>query len=304
MLKNNNLIHDGHDFAPCSKSNERRTLYVIIITAITMIGEIVFGWLTGSMALLADGWHMGTHASALGIALFAFIYARRNANNPRYTFGTGKVGILTAYSSAILLGASALYMIYESIVRFIHPVDIIFNQAILVAVIGLVVNFICVIILQEQGHHHHHEHERTHEHDHNLRAAYLHVIADALTSVLAIIALFAAKYFGWVFLDPVMGIVGGLLIGRWAVSLLKSTAKILLDCDIPQETVSKISDKLKQDKEVDILDLHVWRLGSNATAAIVSLSDKSIRPPSYFHEQLKNTPELKHLTVEVNGKQL
>ncbi len=208
-----------------------------------------------------------------------------------------RVHILTAYSSAILLGISALYMIYESIVRFVNPVNIIFNQAILVAIIGLIVNFICVILLQ--GDHHDHGHHKQ-PHDHNLRAAYLHVIADALTSVLAIIALFAAKYFGWIFLDPAMGIVGGLLIGRWAYSLLASTAKILLDCDIPRDTVAQISNKLEYDKNVVILDLHVWRLGSNATAAIVSLSDKNSRPPSYFHKILENTVDLKHLTVEVN----
>ncbi|MBU1023206.1 CDF family Co(II)/Ni(II) efflux transporter DmeF, partial [bacterium] len=217
--------------------NERRTLQVVILTLVTMVAEISAGYITGSMALLADGWHMGTHAFALGISFSAYVLARRHADSPSFSFGTGKFGVLAGYSSALFLGAAALFMIYQSIFRFVHPVNIAFNEAIFVAVIGLIVNIVSILILQDREHHHHHEHNHEHDNkhnhshhqDHNYRAAYLHVIADALTSLLAITALLLGKFYGLIFMDPVMGIVGGVMICRWSYHLIRATAFILVD---------------------------------------------------------------------------
>ena len=217
-------IEDGH--------GERNTRRVIVLTLSMMIIEITAGYLFGSMALLADGWHMGTHAVALGITAFAYFYARRHSDNPNYSFGTGKVGVLGGFTSAVVLAVIALLIGVESIQRLFSPHPIRFNEAIAVAFVGLVVNVISAFLLQEK-HHHHHGHGHDHDHskkfrDHNLRAAYFHVLADALTSVLAIIALFTGKAFGWIWMDPIMGIVGALIISRWSYGLLVDTGKVLL----------------------------------------------------------------------------
>jgi len=221
----------AHRFYIVNEQGERNTMRVIILTIVMMGIEVTAGILYGSMALLADGWHMGTHATALGITAFAYFYARRHADDPRYSFGTGKVGVLGGFTSAVVLAVVAILMSVESLERLISPEAIRFNEAIVVAIIGLVVNLVSAFLLQG-GHHDHGHNEAHHHHDHNLRAAYFHVLADALTSVLAIVALFAGKIFGWNWMDPFMGIVGAIIISRWAYGLLQETSKVLLDRDV------------------------------------------------------------------------
>jgi cation diffusion facilitator family transporter len=253
----NKWQHD-HAFTQVDTSNEAKTLRVVILTAAMMGVEIAAGMYYGSMALLADGWHMGTHAAALGISLFAYAYARRHASDPRYTFGTGKISVLGGFTSAIVLQVVALLMMFEAGRRLLNPQTIRFEEAIAVAVVGLAVNLISVRMLgTDHGHEHNHEHEHGHDHehehthseDHNLRAAYLHVLADALTSVLAIIALLAGRVFGWVWLDALMGIVGSLVISRWAIGLLRDTGHILLDGSSDKELVEKIQTTLESDAD-------------------------------------------------------
>lgn len=288
----------SHRFAGVHKENERRTLIVVILTVITMIVEIVVGILAGSMALLSDGWHMGTHAGALGIALFAYVYSRKNADKGRYTFGTGKVGILAAFTSAIILGVTGILIFYESLMRLLNPVEISFNAALLVAVIGLGVNFVCAWILCGDGHHHHEEHE--HETDHNYRAAFLHVVADALTSLLAIGALLIGKYFGWVRLDPVVGFLGASLILWWAYGLVRQTARILLDSDVDEKKVEAIRQVIESDGDNQIIDLHVWHLSENDLAVIISLVASEPQAPEYYHSLLGRFENLRHISVEVH----
>jgi cation diffusion facilitator family transporter len=298
-LTRQNLNH-SHIFDQCSKANERKTMAVIILTFITMGVEISTGILTGSMALLADGWHMGTHAMALGITWFAYIMARRYGKNSTFSFGTGKFGILAGYTSALFLGATAIYMLVESTMRFLHPVDIGFNEAIIVAIIGLLVNVLSVWILHGDEDHHH-DHHHSHQHDHNLKAAYLHVLADALTSVLAIIALLAGKYFGLVFLDPVMGLVGGVLIGSWAWGLLKSSGLILLDGNQDDKTKQAIIKAIEADQDTKIVDLHLWKLSSNSLGVLISLVARSSRSPEEYRSRLDQIHHLDHITIEVHG---
>ncbi|MEF1304790.1 CDF family Co(II)/Ni(II) efflux transporter DmeF, partial [Vibrio owensii] len=225
----------SHDFVSHNQKGEKRTLYVLILTVTTMVVEIAAGTMFGSMALLADGWHMGTHAAAFCITLFAYRYAKQNAHNDRFSFGTGKVSVLGGFTSAIALGIVALMMMVESIHRLFNPESIQFNEAIMVAVIGLVVNLASMLLLQDHHHHghdhhdnHSHDHEHEHHHDHNLTAAYFHVLADTLTSLLAIVALIVGKFYGWVWLDAMMGIVGAVVIGKWTLGLMKQTAPVLL----------------------------------------------------------------------------
>lgn len=294
-LSRQNLNHT-HTFDQCSKANERKTMAVIILTFVTMGVEITTGVLTGSMALLADGWHMGTHAMALGITWFAYIMARRYGKSSTFSFGTGKFGILAGYTSALFLGATAIYMLFESTKRFLYPVDIGFNEAIVVAVIGLLVNIISVWMLHgAEGHHH------DHHHDHNLKAAYLHVLADALTSVLAIIALLAGKYLGLAFLDPLMGVVGGVLIGSWAWGLLKSSGLILLDGSHDDKTKQAIIKAIECDQDTKIVDLHLWKLSSNSLGAIINLVAGSSRSADEYHRRLKHIHHLDHITIETHG---
>lgn len=306
-------IRHQHNFDGVDLENERRTLHVVILTGITMIVEIVSGALTGSMALLADGWHMGTHAAALGIAYLAYVMARKFAGSPRFAFGTGKFGILASYTSALLLGGTALYMMVESLGRFINPVTIAFNEAIVVAIAGLIVNVLSIRILHGSGNHshahhehhdHHHEHDHTHEpshrSDHNIRAAYLHVIADALTSVFAIIALFAGKFLGWTMLDPAMGIVGGLLIARWAWGLLRSSSLILLDGISTVELKEEIVKAIEADGDSIVGDIHVWPLNSNDLAASLSVVSNQRRNPEEYGSRLAQFQSIKHTTIEVH----
>lgn len=283
-----------HDFDSSHQRGERRTLQVLVLTVVTMVVEIVAGSLFGSMALLADGWHMGTHAAAFSITLFAYRYARNHANDQRYTFGTGKVGVLGGFASAVALLVVALLMVVESIHRLITPEVINFDNAILVAILGLTVNLISAFLLQG-GHHHHHDHH----HDHNLRAAYLHVLADALTSILAIVALVAGKTLGWVWLDAVMGIVGAIVISKWAIGLLRDGGVILLDENSDEQNAGVIKKIIENDADNRIADLHLWKIGANHWAAIISIVTHHPRPPAYYKDLLGKLG-LDHITVEVH----
>ena len=294
----------GHRFDITDTSGEKRTRLVVLITLITMVVEIASGYIYGSMALLADGWHMGTHAAALGISVFAYIFARKYANDKRFTFGTGKVGVLGGFTSAIILAVAALMMSFESVWRLISPVSIQFDQAIIVAIVGLLVNIMSACILQwGQGYSHDSTAEipHHHNHDHNLRAAYLHVLADALTSFLAIIALFAGKYFAWVWLDPFMGIIGAALILRWSYILLKDSGSILLDAGFNQELINEIKTTVEADGDNRVSDIHVWRIGPKYHGIIISLVTNDPKDPGYYKSIItENYKKPCHLAVEVN----
>jgi cation diffusion facilitator family transporter len=270
-----------------------------------MVVEIAGGTIFGSMALLADGWHMGTHAAALGITAFAYAYARRNADNPVYTFGTGKVGVLGGYTSAVVLGVIALMMLWESGRRLVSPVPIRFNEAIMVACLGLAVNLLSAYLLMGSSHVYGKSEEQAHDHnhhqDHNIRAAYLHVIADALTSVLAIIALTTGRFFGWVWMDPIMGIVGAFIIARWSYGLLRDSSKVLLDGEARAGITKSIQKTLELEGDNRVSDLHVWRVGAHDFAAIITLLTHDPKPPDHYKSLLSKYPELSHVTVEVHG---
>jgi cation diffusion facilitator family transporter len=264
--------------------------------------EIAAGYIFGSMALLADGWHMGTHAIALSITAFAYFFARKHSDNPNYSFGTGKVGVLGGFASAVVLAVIALLVGVESFQRLITPKTILFNQAIAVAVVGLIVNLVSAFLLQNKHHHgHKHDSGKHHHHDHNLRAAYLHVLADALTSVLAIIALLTGKIFGWIWMDPVMGIVGATVITKWSYGLLIDTGKILLDRDVNQEAVDEIRSKIESDSDTKVTDIHVWRVGSHHLSALISLVTHYPKSPDHYKNLLLEYDEIVHVTIEVNA---
>lgn len=284
--------------------NERRTLIVVVITAVTMLVEVAAGLAYGSMALLADGLHMASHAVALGIAAFAYRYARQHAADPRFSFGTGKVNALAGYSGAVLLGVFALVMASESIERFFNPVEIAINQALVVAVLGLLVNGISVFILgvKDHGHDHHDsiEHDH-HHHDHNLRSAYFHVLADALTSLLAIGALLSAMFFGQIWLDPLMGVVGAVLVARWSLGLLRQSGSVLLDRQASQDQLEKIRTRLDELPDTAVVDLHVWSIGGGNWAAIIALEANCPRDPSYYRAPLSSHHDLVHVTIEASS---
>jgi cation diffusion facilitator family transporter len=288
--------------ADAHRGAERRTRWVIVLTIVMMVVEIGAGIAFGSIALLADGWHMGTHAAALTITVFAYVYARRNATNARYSFGTGKVSALGGFASAVGLAVVALLVLGECVARLAEPVTIRFDDAIAVAGIGLLVNIASALILRgEHGHGHdeHHGHG-THHHDHNLRGAYLHVLADALTSVLAILALLVGKYAGWVWMDPLMGIVGAVVIGRWSFGLVRETSAVLLDAEISTERRQAIQHAIEAEQDTEVADLHVWRVGPHHLAAIVSVVSHAPREPAHYKSLLRTHPDLVHVTVEVN----
>ncbi|WP_372880587.1 CDF family Co(II)/Ni(II) efflux transporter DmeF [Psychromonas sp.] len=289
----------NHDFTNHNQRGERRAYYVLILTVVTMVIEIAAGTLYGSMALLADGWHMGTHAVAFLITIFAYQYARKHASNESFTFGTGKASVLGGFSSAIALGLVALIMLGESIHRLMSPQEIQFNEAILVAVIGLSVNIISVFLLKEDDHHHHaHDHE--HHHDHNLKAAYFHVLADALTSLLAIVALVAGKYWGWNWVDALMGIVGSVIITRWAIGLIKQTGPILLDASITPEYQKQIISTLEIQDNNKVSDIHIWKISADHYAAMISLVSQAPKPVEHYKQLLEKFDKIDHLTIEVN----
>jgi len=277
---------------------ERSTRRVMVLTLGMMVIEITAGIAYGSMALLADGWHMGTHAVALGIAALAYYFARRHADNPRFSFGTGKVGELGGFASAVVLAVIALIMAAESVQRLITPQTIRFNEAIAVAVVGLIVNVVSAYMLQDR-HAHDHAAGPAHHRDHNLKAAYLHVLADALTSVLAIAALLTGKAFGWVWMDPLMGIVGAAIITRWAYGLMMDTGKILLDRDVDPRVVAEIAARIEAEADNRVADIHVWRLSTHSLAVIVSIVTHLPRPPAHYKQLLAGLPDIEHVTVEV-----
>lgn len=297
----------SHQFSIDQGAGEKNTRLVVILTAVMMVVEISAGLAFGSMALLADGWHMATHVTALGITLFAYSYARRHANNPNYSFGTGKVGALGGFASAVALVVVAVLMGLESIESLFVSRVIRFNEAIGVAVIGLVINLFCAYLLRGHDHHHHHHHHDHHDHhsdhhhhDHNLRAAYLHVLADAMTSLLAIVALLAGKSLGWIWLDSVMGIVGAVVITRWSYDLLRVTSGILLDSDVNIETVAAIRATIEADADNRVADIHVWQIAPNHLAAIISIVTHYPQPTEHYKNLLRQYKELDHITVEIN----
>ncbi len=282
---------------------ERQTWLVVALTTATMIVEIVGGSIYGSMAVVADGWHMSTHAAALAIAASAYSYARRRANDPRFSFGTGKLGELAAYSSAIILALVAVAIGYESAGRLMSPVTISYPQATLIASIGLAVNLASAWLLRDRGHDHHHG-DAPHEHhahagDHNIRAAYLHVVADALTSVLAIVALLGGYLFGWTRLDPLMGLVGAMVIASWAWGLLRASGAVLIDAIPDPKLVEAVRERLETDGD-RVSDLHLWRVGPGHAALVVAVVSDHPQPPSVYKSKLQDIDLLSHVTVEVN----
>ena len=283
------------------RPGEHRTIIVIVVTSIMMVIEIITGIAFGSMALLADGLHMASHAAALSINALAYVYARRHARDSRFSFGTGKVNALGGYTGAVLLAVFALLMVWESSARIISPVQIAFNQAIAVAVIGLIVNGASMLILGHDHGHEEHGAEGEHDHDHNLRSAYLHVLADALTSFLAIFALLTAKLFGLIWMDPLMGFVGAALVFRWSLGLLKTTSHVLLDRQGPQDAQEHIRECLEADQESRVTDLHLWSVAPNTFSLIVSILSASGKTPEDYKRMLPETIEVVHSSIEVNA---
>jgi cation diffusion facilitator family transporter len=300
-FETHNFLGSQHD------RHERRTWMVVGLTAVTMVVEIAAGSWFNSMALLADGWHMATHAGALGLSALAYRFARRHARNPRFTFGTGKVGDLAAYSSGIILAVAAVMIAWESVARLVNPLPIAFSQAIVVAAIGLLVNFVSAAMLwSRHGHDHGHAHDDRHGHahhaDHNIRAAFMHVVADALTSVLAIVALVVGLLFGAVWLDPLMGIVGAAVILHWSIGLMRDTGGILLDMEAGGDLAARIRADIESKDGDRVADLHVWRVGPGHFAAIVAIVTRRATDAGDLKTALKARYPLAHLTVEVLAK--
>lgn len=335
-MTNTTLRPSSHDhifLGDNHRRNERRVWVVIGLTASMMVAEIVAGTVFGSMALVADGWHMSTHAGAMLIAALAYGYARRHAHDARFTFGTGKLGDLAGFASAIALALVSLLIGWESLVRLANPVQIQFTQAIGVAVVGLVVNLASAWLLKDdgghhhhhlhgdadehhhahlhgdergdaQGHHHHpgdHEHSSHGQHDNNLRAAYLHVLADALTSILAIVALLLGRIYGWHWADPVMGVVGALVIARWSWGLIRDAGSTLLDTVPSSGNLTERIRAMIEGSGVRITDLHLWRVGPGHHAVIVALSAKQPQPASYYKDKLARIRGLSHITIEIHA---
>ena len=310
-MNNTNLtewIHD-HIFDEGSEAAENSTRVVMWITAAMMLVEITAGWWFNSMALLADGWHMSSHAVAIGLSAFAYAAARKYAEDKRFAFGTWKIEVLAGFTSAIFLLGVAAMMVFGSIERLLSPEPIHYKEAIIVGVLGLLVNLVCAWVLGQahhgHGHHeHNHHHDHEHQHDLNLKSAYLHVIADAATSVLAIIALVGGWIYGWSWLDPVMGIVGAILVAVWAKGLVKETAKVLLDREMDHAVVDEIREVITAENSSDttrMTDLHVWRVGKNAYACALSIvtRDHGITP-MVIRQQLSVHDEIVHTTIEIH----
>lgn len=293
--------------------NANRVRLVLILTVVMMVAEIAAGWAFGSMALLADGWHMASHAAVLGIAVFAYGYARRHASNAAYTFGTGKIGDLAAFTSALLLGVVAVLMALESIERMANPVAISFNEAIAVAVIGLLVNLLSAWLLRDEHHghdhgeaHHHHDHDPHNEHhehtrDHNHEAAYAHVIADALTSVFAIAALIAGLMWGWNWVDPAMGVLGAVIIAKWSVSLMKSSGRVLLDATPTASTATAVRKAIEADGDARVTDLHIWRIAPGQLAAVLTVTARAPLSAAHYKSRIAGIGGISHTTIEVEA---
>ena len=309
-MQNFNLSrHHKHQFDQGNPLAQKRILWATLLTGFMMLLEISGGWLFNSMALLADGWHMSSHMLALGLAYLAYRAARHYANDQRFSFGTWKIEILAGYSSAILLIVVALYMAVHSVERLIFPVAIHYNEAIPIAVLGLLVNLLCAWLLHDHTDHHHHHHHHHHEHDHghhhhdlNQKAAFLHVVADAVTSVFAIIALFAGKYFGWDFLDALLGILGAILVAKWSLGLMKETGKTLLDAEMDHPVVEEIREVIAEfPKYIEITDIHVWKVAKGKFSCILALETDDI---SLTADQIRHAlsihDEIVHISVEIN----
>lgn len=318
----------GHHFDTGNRRAESRTRWVLAVTIVTMLAEIAAGWWTGSMALLADGWHMGTHALALGVAAVAYALARRLAKDTRFSFGTWKIEVLGSFASALVLGMVAVGILFESALRLWKAEHIAVETALTVAVIGLLVNLASAWLLHgaQDGHGHEHRHghdhadhahdeqaDHAHAHRHhghagehgeprdlNLRAAYVHVLADALTSVLAIGALSAALWLGWWWLDPLVGVLGAVVIGVWSVGLMRQSSAILLDREMDHPLVHRIREDLESDGDAKVADLHVWRVGRDQFAAIASVVADMPLAPAMYRERLAHHRQLVHLSLEVN----
>lgn len=334
-------VHDSHlhEYAEThgdhsrARENERRTWAVVVLTAVMMLAELAVGFWSGSLALLADGFHMATHAGALGLTAAAYWFARTRAQDEAFTFGTGKVYALAGYTSAVVLAMVAVWMGYESIARLLSPVSIRFDEALPIAVLGLVVNLVSAKLLhhghdhghgaEAHGHEHHdhdhHDHDHDHHehahdahdhehgrearahaaHDHNLRAAYFHVLADALTSVLAIGALLAGRYLGITVLDPLMGLLGAAVILKWSAGLVRDAARQLLDVTPSMRDCRKLRKKLEEVDDVRVADLHLWEMGPGQRGCIVKLVTSEPRETAFYRDVIKSNVTVTHLTVEV-----
>ncbi|MDR7102866.1 CDF family Co(II)/Ni(II) efflux transporter DmeF [Croceicoccus sp. BE223] len=299
------LQHDHVFLGDAHDTHATRTRWVVLLTAVMMVVEIAAGLMTGSMALLADGIHMATHAGALGVAAFAYSFARRHAKNSRYTFGTGKVGDLAGFASALLLAVFAAGIAVQSLERLFEPGKIAYTEATVIAVLGLLVNLASAFLLGADHHHdhdQHHGHGHPHSHGHtdnNLRSAYFHVLADALTSVLAIGALLAGRYLGWVWMDAAMGLVGAAVIGRWSWGLMCDTGAVLLDATSTTCLEGEVREAI-EDGDARIVDLHIWQVGPGKFAAVVSLVAESPLAPTDYAERAQIHEELVHITVETH----
>jgi cation diffusion facilitator family transporter len=298
--------HQHHYLHHRHERNERRTRWVVVLTAAMMVGEITVGWISGSMALTADGWHMATHTLALGVSALAYWLARRWAHDERYSFGTGKIGDLAGFASALALAAVAIGIAAESVSRLMAPRNVDFRDAILVAVLGLVVNLVSAALLHEgHGHSHGHDHDGHHHHHHrdlNLRSAYLHVVADALTSVLAIVALAGGMWAGIGWLDPLAGVVGAVVILAWSRGLVRDTSAVLLDRVPDPSLADSIRRRIEEPDAARITDLHLWQVGPGSYAVIVALAASEPRPPAHYKQRLAGDPRLVHVTVEVTAQ--
>lgn len=298
-----------HQFDEGNPLAQKRILLATILTAVMMLLEVIGGWIYNSMALLADGWHMSSHMLALGLAYFAYRSARRYAQDHRFSFGTWKIEILAGYSSAILLMVVAVFMAFQSVERLLNPIDILYDQAIPIAILGLVINLICAWLLHDDHHHHHHHHDHDHENEHthtehdlNQKAAFMHVVADAVTSVFAIIALFAAKYLNWTFLDALLGIIGAILVAKWAWGLIKETGKTLLDAEMDHPVVDEIREVIAEFPVVEITDLHVWKVGKGKFSCILALVTDTSLNADQVRESLSIHEEIVHVSVEINPR--
>lgn len=303
MSDNLSRWRQSHDFRHGHEHvAEKRLLLVIAITLLTMLGELAGGYWFGSMALVADGWHMGSHAAALGISVLGYAAARRFTGHAHFTFGTGKISPLAAYSSALMLALVAVLMGYESVERLVSPQRIGFDEALVIAAVGLGVNLLCAWILRERPHDHGHSHGHghgAHRHDHNMAAAYLHVLADALTSVLAIAALLAGKHFGWIALDPVMGLLGAAIITHWAWGLMRRSARVLLDAEDTGPLTERVR-VLIEGGDSRVADLHVWRVGAEAYACIAAVVTATSASADTYKGRLAELKQIRHVTIEVN----
>ena len=306
--------HPSHEYRPLENRSERQTWAVVLLTGLTMVAEIIAGYLFDSMALLADGWHMASHMVAIGMAALAYFFARRYAQDRRFAFGTWKIEVLTGFASALLLVMVALLMAYESIWRLFEPATIRFDQALWVAVIGLLVNLASAWLLRDSHGHDHghtqhagHDHDHDHDHDHgaggrdlNRHAAFIHVLTDGLTSVAAILALLGGKLFGWAWLDPLIGVLGAIVIAFWARGLLTETGKVLLDREMDSPLVERVRAGLEAVPDTEVADLHLWRVGRNQYSCVASVVTHQSHSPDRYKAALAQISELVHVTTEVN----